>query len=63
MEKAEVNQPLFIFLFDSCASNHLTLAQKMQLLFLRWHFSAYCNNRDTVSYECWDTALTENSAS
>lgn len=28
MKKVEVNQPLFIFPFDSCASKHLTLAQK-----------------------------------
>lgn len=55
MEKAEMNQPLFIFLFDSRASKHLTLTQKTQLVFLRWDFSAYCNNRDNVSCECWDT--------
>jgi len=63
MEKTEVNQPVFIFLFDSCASKRLTLAQKMQLMFLRWDFSSYCNNRDRVSYECWDMGLTEHSAS
>lgn len=42
-----MNQPLFIFLFDSHASKHLTLTQKTQLAFLRWDFSAYCNNRQS----------------
>lgn len=55
MAKVEMNQPLFIFLFDSHASKHLTLTQKMQLAFLRWDFLPYCNNRDKVSCECWDT--------
>lgn len=63
MEKAEVNRLGLIFLFDSSASQYLTLAQKMYLVFPRRGFSAYYNNWARVSYECWDTALTENSAS
>lgn len=55
MEEVERNQTMFIFLFESHASKHLTLTQKMQLAFLRWDFSAYCNNRDKVSFECWDS--------
>lgn len=63
MEKAEVNQPLFIFLFDSCASKHLILAQKCSWCFLDGISQLTCNNSDMASYKYWDTALIENSAS
>lgn len=41
MEKAEVNRPVLIFLFDSSASQYLTLAQKKCIM---RGFSAYYNN-------------------